>query len=86
MPFNGVDTVDVIKSESLDWLGWSKSFETFVWQIYEKQAVFHVKNNTICWPTARGRYFAERAEFCLGHFWGAPGQNFSSLEENQKIL
>ena len=34
---------------------------------------------------SRGRYFAERAKFCLGHFWGAPGQNFSSLEENQKI-
>ena len=38
------------------------------------------------WPNSRGRYFAERAEFCLGHFWGAPGQNFSSLEKNQKIL
>ena len=34
----------------------------------------------------RGRYFVERAQFCRGHFWGAPGQNFSSLEENQKIL
>ena len=34
----------------------------------------------------RGRYFAERAKYCLRHFWGAPGQNFSSLEENQKIL
>jgi len=33
-----------------------------------------------------GRYFAERARFCLGHFWGAPGQNICSLEENQKIL
>ena len=34
----------------------------------------------------RGRYFAEKAQFCLGHFWGAPGQNFSSMEENQKTL
>ena len=23
----------------------------------------------------RGKYFAERGRLCLGHFWGAPGQN-----------
>ena len=34
----------------------------------------------------RDRYFAERAQFCRGHFWGAPGQNFCSLNENQKIV
>ena len=29
----------------------------------------------------RGKYFAERGRLCLGHFWGAPGQNFWFLVE-----
>ena len=28
---------------------------------------------------SRGKYFAERRRFCLGHFLGAPGQNFCFL-------
>ena len=30
--------------------------------------------NSIIAEIDRGRNFSERATFCIGHFWGAPGQ------------
>ena len=46
----------------------------------------NIKKSVNIFGTTRGIFFAERARLCLGHFRGAPGQNFWFSEENQKML
>ena len=47
---------------------------------------FQYFSHQVKWPKlhlelSRGKYFAERGRLCLGHFRGAPGQNFWFLVE-----